>query len=341
MSPIWLAFLTGLTTGGISCLAVQGGLLASAIASPANEQGKEGLFRFKHKLAPVSMFIITKLFGYTIIGFLLGLIGSTLTLTPNILGIVQIGAGLFMVATALRIIDAHPIFRLLVIQPPRWTFRLLKQTSRSESLFAPALLGFFTILMPCGVTQATMAVAVASGNPWTGAAIMFAFILGTSPIFFALGATVVELLQKKVFSYIAALAVFVFAILSINGGLGVTGSPYTLQNFYFVATTPIGMMSRVGARVGPDGKQQVTIDVTSGGYKAHSNVLKIGVPTKITLVSNNVQSCARSFLIPSLGVSKIVPQDGTSEIEITPKKLGALTYTCGMGMYTGVFTVVN
>ena len=33
MQPIVLAFITGLTTGGLSCLAVQGGLLAGSIAS--------------------------------------------------------------------------------------------------------------------------------------------------------------------------------------------------------------------------------------------------------------------------------------------------------------------
>ncbi len=32
MNSILIAFLTGLTTGGLSCLAVQGGLLASSVA---------------------------------------------------------------------------------------------------------------------------------------------------------------------------------------------------------------------------------------------------------------------------------------------------------------------
>src|SRR5512145_2984427 len=32
MSQLFVAFITGLTTGGLSCLAVQGGLLASSIA---------------------------------------------------------------------------------------------------------------------------------------------------------------------------------------------------------------------------------------------------------------------------------------------------------------------
>ncbi|MCX6793498.1 MAG: sulfite exporter TauE/SafE family protein [Candidatus Gottesmanbacteria bacterium] len=201
------------------------------------------------------------------------MIGSTLTLTPKVLGWVQIGAGLFMIATALRMIDAHPIFRYFVITPPRWAFRLMKNTSRSSAtlpagrqVFAPALLGFLTILLPCGVTQATMAVAVASGNPFAGAAIMFAFILGTSPVFFVLGATVVELLQKKLFSYAAAAIVAVFAVLSINGGLGLTGSPYTLQNFYRAATTPVGQLSAGQTAAVTGGVQDVTITVRSNGY---------------------------------------------------------------------------
>ena len=40
MQPMWLAFLTGLATGGLSCLAVQGGLLASSIASSTQTVGE-------------------------------------------------------------------------------------------------------------------------------------------------------------------------------------------------------------------------------------------------------------------------------------------------------------
>ncbi|MGB3217969.1 MAG: hypothetical protein WBV59_02345 [Anaerolineae bacterium] len=37
LCPIILAFITGLTTGGLSCLAVQGGLLAGSIASEVEQ----------------------------------------------------------------------------------------------------------------------------------------------------------------------------------------------------------------------------------------------------------------------------------------------------------------
>ncbi|MCX6791468.1 MAG: sulfite exporter TauE/SafE family protein [Candidatus Gottesmanbacteria bacterium] len=334
MTLIWLAFLTGLTTGGISCLAVQGGLLATAMSKPSETPDPAG--KPANRWLQVGMFVVFKLVAYTLLGFLLGLIGSTLTLTPKVLGWVQIGAGLFMIATALRMIDAHPIFRYFVIRPPRWAFRIMKNTSRSQSLFAPALLGFLTILLPCGVTQATMAVAVASGNPVSGAAILFAFILGTSPVFFVLGATVVELLQKKVFSYAAAAIIAVFAVISINGGLGLTGSPYTLQNYYRAATGEVGTGNSASV-IG--GVQDVSITVRSNGYTASATTIKRGVPVRLTLVTDNTQGCVRAFTIPEFNISKVLPVTGTETLEFTPQKTGRLAYSCSMGMYTGAFTV--
>lgn len=336
MNLVWLAFLTGLTTGGISCLAVQGGLLATAV-SDGGEQAPKGM---KQSIPLVGLFIIFKLLGYTIVGFLLGLLGSTLVLAPRALGFMQIAVGLFMLATALRLLDVHPIFRHFVITPPRWAYRLLKKTSRSGAWFAPALLGLFTVFMPCGVTQATMAVAIASGSPWTGAAIMFAFVLGTGPVFFALGATVAELLQKKAFSYVAAAIIIVFALLSINGGIGLTGSPYTLQNFYRAATTPFEELSSGGTRAPiKNGVQQVTIDVQSRGYTASATVLQRGIPVRLTMVTHGSLGCSRAFTIPEFNISKVLPLEGTDTIDFTPQKNGTLVYSCSMGMYTGQFTV--
>lgn len=37
---LWVIFLTGLTVGGLTCLAVQGGLLASVIAAKESEGEK-------------------------------------------------------------------------------------------------------------------------------------------------------------------------------------------------------------------------------------------------------------------------------------------------------------
>ncbi len=331
-NSLLLAFFTGLTTGGISCLAVQGGLLATSVA-----QGNR-----QKPLISVAFFLGAKLTAYTILGFLLGFLGSVLTISLRMQAGIQIFVGLFMLATAARIADIHPIFRYLVIQPPSWVYRLLKKEAKDDSVFAPAFLGLSTVLMPCGVTQAMMVVAVAAGNPWFGAATMAAFTLGTSPVFLALGMTAAELLKRKLFSYVAATLIVIFGVLSINGGVALTGSIYTLQNFYKVAIGDLAVFAKNGevAGVASDGTQQATIYVTDRGYSSMVKKLKVGVPVNLSLVTSGAQGCVRAFIIPSMNVAQVLPETGTKVLAFTPMKTGTLTYSCSMGMYTGSFEVI-
>ena len=319
MGNLWLAFITGLTTGGISCFAVQGGLLASALTE-------------ENKKRSTLIFLGAKLIAYTLLGFLLGFLGSSLNISPKIQGIFQIVIGLFMVATAGRLINIHPLFRYFVIQPPKFVLRLMRNQAQAKSFFTPAFLGLMTVLIPCGVTQAMMLYAIGTSNPFWGAGIMFAFVLGTSPIFFAIGIASGELFKKKAFNYIAATFIFVIGILSINSGQILRGSVHTLQNYYAVIFN-ISQTSKVG--------NVVNIEITNPGYKADVNTLKLGIPVKLILKASNVTSCARAFTIPDLNYFKILPGTGIEEIEFTPTKLGNLTYTCSMGMYSGSFNVVE
>lgn len=78
----------------------------------------------------------------------------------------QVFVAIFMIGTALNILNVHPIFRYFVIQPPKFLTRLVRNQSKSKSLFAPTLLGAFTVLIPCGTTQAMMALAIGYGNPF-------------------------------------------------------------------------------------------------------------------------------------------------------------------------------
>ena len=70
MSTIWIAFLTGLTAGGLSCLAVQGGLLASTLAQDIEKQVSR-----KHHAQAIAAFLTTKVAAYTVLGALLGWLG--------------------------------------------------------------------------------------------------------------------------------------------------------------------------------------------------------------------------------------------------------------------------
>lgn len=332
MSNLWLAFIAGVTTGGLSCFAVQGGLLASALA-----QGGTGNVKYQ-KEKSILMFLAAKLLAYTLLGFILGALGSFINITPKVQGRLQIFVGIYMLLTAARLLDIHPFFRRFVIQPPKGFLRIIRKSSQGESFFTPALLGFLTVLIPCGVTQAMMILAIGSGSAIWGAGIMFFFVLGTSPVFFLIGLATAELLKNKAFAAVAAIVIAVMGILSINSGQIVRGSVHTLQNYWSVlkGTEIAGGRTNI-----VNGVQQVTINVTSGGYKSDINTLKVGIPVKITLITNDVRSCARAFTIPSLNYFKILPVTGTETMEFIPDRTGLLVYTCSMGMYSGSFNVVE
>lgn len=330
MNQIGLAFLTGLTTGGISCMAVQGGLLASSMSA------EQELTR-NQRFGQVGSFLIAKILAYTILGALLGLLGSVFTLSPVVQGLMQITVGVFMLGTAGRLLNLHPIFRYFVIQPPRGVYKILRRVSKNQSVVAPAFLGFLTVLIPCGVTQAMMVVAVGTGSPLAGAAIMAAFIIGTSPVFFVIGAAAGEILKRKSFSYAAACVIALLGILSINTGQILRGSPHTIGNYWSAVKTVFGSgnitVAGSVAGINTEGKQEVTINVNNNGYSSSVTTIKVGVPVKLKLVTNNVQSCARSIVIPSMKISKVLPQTGTEIVEFTPTKTGRLALTCSMGMY--------
>jgi len=130
-----------------------------------------------------------------------------------------------------------------------------------------------------------------------------------------------------------------FAVLSINGGLGLTGSSYTLQNYYRAATTPTGELGSGNRATVAGGVQDVTITVRNNGYTASATTIKRGTPVRLTLTTDNTQGCIRAFTIPDLGISKVLPVTGSETVEFTPAKAGRLAYSCSMGMYTGSFYV--
>ena len=131
---LWLIFLTGLTVGGLTCLAVQGGLLASVITAREEETSTNTK---KHALYATAAFLISKLVAYTLLGFILGAFGGALNISGNVQTLMQLLAGVYMIAVALSLLNIHRIFRYAIIQPPRFLTKLIKNQSKSRDIFAP------------------------------------------------------------------------------------------------------------------------------------------------------------------------------------------------------------
>ncbi len=330
MQNIWVALVTGLTTGGISCLAVQGGLLTSAVSN-------DDKFNLNQKILT---FLFFKLVAYSVLGFFLGTIGSFLILSVKIQAVLQIIVGVFLIGTAGRLLNLHPIFRYFVLTPPKSLFKLAKKISTNSSLLTPATLGAFTVFLPCGVTQAMMMLAVSSGSAVQGMLVMTTFVLGTSPLFFILGTATMNMLKNKYFSYVAAGLVFAFGIISLNGAMGMLGSKFSLQNIIRTSVMNTDEKNTDVAGISTDGFQEVIIKAENTRYISSVKSIKAGTPVRLKLVTNKTYGCSRAFTIPSLNISKILPETGEEIIEFTPNSSGELFYSCSMGMYTGSLTII-
>ena len=357
MNQFIVAFITGITTGGLSCLAVQGGLLASSLeqqleqqldlqieqeiaARRARRSGKKRNQVLQHpRLAiPILLFLAAKLVAYTLLGFLLGALGSVLQLNAITRAILLIAVGVFMVGNALRMFNVHPIFRFFAIEPPKFITRYIRRKAKNgESFFAPIFLGALTVFIPCGITQAIMAVAIATGSALQGAMLMFAFILGTSPVFFSVAYLAMKLGARleKWFMRFVAVVLLVLGLVSVNSGLTLMGSPLSLSNI-LQAARAAQPASVSAALLPPSDGRTLYLSAGNGGYSPRVLHAQAGLQVTLNVVTNQTYSCSRSFVIPSLGVEKLLASSGTESISIPAQAAGTIIrFSCSMGMYTG------
>lgn len=354
-TSLWIVFFTGLTAGGLSCMAIQGGLLTSSLASQIETQVQTTTKKKKKTsinvplAKPIVLFLIAKLVVYSLFGVLLGALGSMFDLTPQMRGWLQIGIAIFMLGNAMRLLNVHPVFRYFNIEPPpalrRW---IRKKAKNQENWFSPLFLGALTVFIPCGVTQTMMALAVSTASPIQGGLIMFAFTLGASPLFFLLTylATKLGALLEKYFVRFVALALVVFAFLSLDSGLNVMGFPYTITRLANANRENANTIPRiddpanfpsVSNNVIPQPSTDVVVYANNDGYYPYESYAIAGEPVTLRLMTNNTISCSRSFIIPSLNIKALLDATGEKVIEIPPQKAGTtLAYSCSMGMYTGV-----
>lgn len=326
----WIIFLTGLTTGGLSCMAVQGGLLATAVVDEKRAQGAT-------PAKTIALFLAAKIVAYTALGFLLGWLGTVVQLSVATRGIIQAVVAIFLIGTALRMLDVHPFFRIFAIQPPKALTRWLRRFSKdgADDHATPIFLGGLTVLIPCAITQAMMVLALSTGSPWQGALLMASFTLGTTPVFFGLAYLATKLgqtLQHR-FTLATALLILLLGLYSVEGALNVLGSPISfaaLQQRYTASADEV-----VGVVPQPT-SGELTIQVVSNGYQPSNAQAPADMPLKITFVAKDVFSCASAIVFPSLRKDLYLEQNDQQTIDIPAQKAGTtLRYTCAMGMYSG------
>ena len=131
-----------------------------------------------------------KILTYALLGSLAGLLGHSVP-GPTWIATIVSAALVVWFAAGLAGVVPEPALRI-----PGLT-RLATRAARRDDLASRFAFGMANGLLPCGLVYATLGIAVASGDPYVGAASMAAFGLGTAPALAAFGLGVRRLAAER------------------------------------------------------------------------------------------------------------------------------------------------
>lgn len=175
------AFIAGVA-GSAHCFAMCGGL-AGALGMRARSTAANAHSAFTNALS----YHAGRLGGYALAGAICGLIGATLQAVLDLASIgaaLRIASGVLLLLIALRMLSPWNPLRWLETFGARFWRRLQPFTLSTGKLTGHThaiALGFLWGWLPCGLVYSMLLFAALSGHALNGAAILFAFGLGTLP----------------------------------------------------------------------------------------------------------------------------------------------------------------
>lgn len=339
-----MLFVIGLLTS-VHCIAMCGGInLSQCIGQESGEKGGFEAFR------PAFLYNLGRVISYTGIGFILGCAGmfagsaSGTGLSPFFQGILKMIAGVFMVIMGINMLGIFPGLRRFALRMPK--FLAVKVNQKKAKSHQPFVIGLLNGLMPCGPLQSMQIVALASGNPVSGALSMLAFSLGTVPLMLGLGSFVTMLGKRfsaKVMETGAVLVVVLgLAMLSQGGnlsGLFYSGMGWNQAGQVSLNDASAGAANRVSG-TGEAETQVIRSTLTGGRYP--NITVTAGIPVKwiINVPAGALNGCNYRMLLNAYGIAHTF-SEGENVIEFIPDQTGTVPYTCWMGMIRGNIFVTD
>ena len=324
-------FLIGLLTS-IHCVAMCGGINLSQCVPHARIKNDNKMAN----LRPGILYNAGRVISYTIVGGIVGALGSVISFSGTAKGIVAVAAGIFMVIMGLNMLNLFPWLRKLNPRMPKIFARKINEQKKSNS---PLYVGLLNGLMPCGPLQAMQLYALSTGDPVQGAISMLAFSLGTVPLMFGLGA-ISSFLSKKFTSKMmtaSAVLVLILGIFMFSNGISLSGIALPGLSGG-VATANESQLSNT-ATVN-QGVQTITTKLSPNSYEPIT--VQVGVPVKWTIQADasDINGCNNQVLIPKYNIEKKLVA-GDNIIEFIPTETGTVPYSCWMGMIKSNITIVN
>jgi len=326
-------FMVGVLTS-IHCVGMCGGIMLSQSIS------KESKNKFE-SILPALLYNAGRVLSYTILGGIIGAIGSVFSLSITAKATMQIIAGAFMIMMGFNM-TGFKLFRRFQIKLPH---AMCKIKNKSGS---PFIVGFLNGLMPCGPLQTMQIFALGTGSATNGALSMFMFSIGTVPlmlIFGALSGLLSNGYTKKILK-LSGLLIIVLGLLMGNRGLAIAGINLNPMTAFAISNKNVSSgniidsaNTNVGKAVVQDGVQIISMTADRNGYSPNVFYVQKDIPVKWIIDGKELTSCNNAIVASSLDIEYKI-KSGENIIEFTPGDK-EINFSCWMGMIGGVIKVVD
>lgn len=325
-------FIAGLLTS-IHCVGMCGGIMLSQTIS---NEGKGKLEAVK----PSLLYNGGRVISYTILGGIIGAVGSVFSLSFKSKAAIQIIAGVFMIMMGLNM-WGFGIFRKFQIRMPKSFCRFKNKYS------SPFVVGLLNGFMPCGPLQTMQIFALGAGSPVKGALSMLVFSFGTVPLMLSFGA-LSGLLSKgytKKILKLSGVMIIVLGLIMGNRGLSILGISLNPTTALALSREEEGGGAgnsgneNVEKAVIQDGVQVINMTVSNKGFTPNAFYVQKDIPVKWIIDGKEMNTCNNAIIIPSLNKEMKINK-GENVLEFNPED-GDMYFSCWMGMINGVIKTVD
>ena len=314
-----MVFVIGLLTS-VHCIAMCGGInLSQSVMAAKKEKAitKSNL-----------LYNLGRIVSYTVVGGVVGGIGSVVTLHGKLKGLMAILAGVVMLIMAFNMLGMFKALRRWNLHLPKGFYQAGAKLIRGRSSF---YIGLLNGLMPCGPLQSMQIYALSTGSVIKGAISMFLFSLGTTPLMFGFGA-ISGKLNKKYAKYLLTISAVIIFVM----GLSMVGNGLSLSGIGTVTKRSTGENMAVVEGM----EQHVITEIDYGSYEAIT--VKQGIPVvwTINVPKGKLNGCNGELIIPAYDLDvKLV--EGENIVRFTPQETGVVPYSCWMGMIKSQIKVID
>ena len=317
----------GMSLGALFVLGLMTSLHCVAMCGGINLAQSAGAVQAGNKVSGANLLYNGgRLISYTVLGGIVGAIGSVFRLSIPVQAAIQIFAAVFMALMSLNLLDIDSLQGWFPTLPNSLRNHLMRHGTRS-SLY----IGLLNGLMPCGPLQAMQIYALSTGSWQTGAQSMLFFCLGTTPLMLGFGLVSGTLNRRfaKPVRIASGVLVLIMGMSMLINGLSLAGIPLR------------PLTGNTADTAGHDSEVQIVqSELNWQGYP--DITVRAGVPVRWVIHADEekITGCNNEMVIPALDL-RVPLSPGDNIVEFTVDEPGVIPFTCWMGMLNGSITAVE